>query len=185
MSKPAANSEKFHPLTALTDAARLFYNPVAVLRKIPREGSLRPETLRILYWGVLAGALDALTTLLGLRDGASGATDAVGTVILGPIFFLLIAAVITPCYHLLALASGALGTLAASYRTISTLIPLLVLDILFGGSLWLRLPLLAFKFFLGALAAEHVHAALRTRTRAVFATVLCALAVLNIWTASL
>lgn len=152
---------------AFADAASLFTDPSTLFRGIPPKGPLWLPTLRILFWGLIAGVGGALL-------------DEPVLIVLLPVLSLAICALITPVYHGMVLASGGLGTMRTSYYILSTFSPLLILDVALGGMLLFRIPLLVYKFYLAARAAEEVHAALPKRAYCVFSAALAVLIVLNV-----
>jgi len=165
MTKTAA---RFRAVRSFTDAALLFVAPKHVLETISEDRPVSQSVLQILFWGVLAGALDSAAILLGVQSGSGDFLPILTIIVLAGPFFLATSAVFTLAYHGLAKLARGKAALRTSFHIVAALIPLLTADIIFGRIPFIRIPFLLFKFYLAFLSVELVHRAERKRALYVF-----------------
>lgn len=186
MTRPAAQGPgkaRSGVLRTLTDAVFLFISPADILGSIGKRTTVWQPAQTVLFWGFLAGLLESTATLSGMRIGTQDPVQNVMTVALMPVFFMIFAGVITLLYHALTRLAGATAPIRQSALVVAALIPLLTIDILLGSTALIRLPMLLYKFYLAALAAELVNHAPRRRARRVFGSVCALLLLINAWLA--
>lgn len=169
----SAASFDFRLKRLVPDAWHMCRQPADFFVRLVPGGAWWPPTRTVLCWGLAAGLLDAGLSVLGPEDGGP---EALAPALLAPAFFLAVYAVLAGGFHLLCRLARGRASFQASYRVMASLSALLPLDVLTaraeGWGMAARVPLVAFKYYLAATAAQGVHAVPRRRAWAAFGALL-------------